>query len=553
MSDPHLTEVNNVELNTTIIKKLFINPLFCFTSDLDWAPESMIEETLNIFLEYEIPLSPFITHNSKKIEEYYEGNNARHVCLHPNFAPNSTHGANVKEIVSHLVNLWPDARCFRSHSFVDSSLITKEFRDRGFKYDSNLCLHLQPYLVPLQHASGLLRFPVFFEDDTSANGEQVWELSNILDTLKAPGLKIFNFHPIHIALNTPSMDYYLGVKNDVNEKNWRDLAYKGKGVRTFLEELLQFVSDYQGLGIFFLDDLYSFVTSKSFRESTESSSHSFEIYEKSSVEQRAQIVRNIYENRDGKEIYATSRDFNLRELEIDFIINSIKENTNIKGQTIPKILDIGCGNGYTDICIAKMIKAEILGIDFSKEMISSAKNLRERFKDELISAPIFKIGDVRKLNWNDDYFDVVISERCLLNLPNRNIQYNVINEVHRVLKKGGIYIMVEGTRDGLRQLNELRLKLGLDAIPDIGKKDNVSSLKFEEEELEETLSKYFKIVKKQHFGMYYFISRVVHPLLVYPDQPKFDAKINKVARRIAAHEPDFKRLGHIVGYMCEAI
>ena len=36
---------------------------------------------------------------------------------------------------------------------------------RGVKYDSNVCLYLQPDLAPLHHWTGIVRFPVFWEDD----------------------------------------------------------------------------------------------------------------------------------------------------------------------------------------------------------------------------------------------------------------------------------------------------------------------------------------------------------------------------------------------------
>jgi len=271
------------------------------------------------------------------------------------------------------------------------------------------------------------------------------------------------------------------------------------------------------------------------------------IYNKSNVEQRAKIVHNLYETRNGKKIYTTSRDFNLRELEIGFIIESIRKITMAR---FPRILDIGCGNGYTDICIAKKLRVDIVGIDFSNEMIKGAEYLKEKTKDELIGNATFQLEDIRKLNWDSGSFDVAISERCLLNLPNEDTQRSVIREVHRVLKKGGIYVMVEGTRNGLRRLNELRIKVGLEAIPDRAE-DNVSSLKFEEERTEEFLLKYFKIIKKQYFGMYYLISRVVHPLLVYPNQPKFNAKINEVARKIATLEPDYNNIGSTIGYILE--
>jgi hypothetical protein len=44
------------------------------------------------------------------------------------------------------------------------------------------------------------------------------------------------------------------------------------------------------------------------------------------------------------------------------------------------------------------------------------------------------------------------------------------------------------------------------------------------------------------FGAYYFISRVVHPLVVLPDEPKFEARINEVARKIARNIPGFDKL-----------
>ena len=263
-------------------------------------------------------------------------------------------------------------------------------------------------------------------------------------------------------------------------------------------------------------------------------------------------MRANFDGRDGKEIYATSRDRNLRELEIDFIISRIRETAHSADGTVPVLLDIGCGNGYTDIRIAESLKVEITGIDFSGEMIAGAHYLKERWKDKTIVPPVFKVGDVRSLDWADGSFDIVLSERCLLNLPDRETQYRVIREVRRVLKKGGTYIMVEGTRDGLRRLNELRIKVGLEPIPDRAE-DNISSLKFEEEEILQFLSGYFRIVEKQHFGTYYLISRVIHPLLVAPDPPKFDAGINEIARRIAARIPDCEKMGHVMGLVLEAV
>ena len=63
---------------------------FVFTSDIDWAPEWAIRKTLDIFKSFDIPLTPFITHESEVIKrEYANVEKSRYVGLHPNFLPNS--------------------------------------------------------------------------------------------------------------------------------------------------------------------------------------------------------------------------------------------------------------------------------------------------------------------------------------------------------------------------------------------------------------------------------------------------------------------------------
>jgi len=265
-------------------------------------------------------------------------------------------------------------------------------------------------------------------------------------------------------------------------------------------------------------------------------------YKSLSEEEKANYVKNVYEKRKTDEIYATSPDYNLRELEIDFIKQNVK---------FGKVLDIGCGNGYTLISIAREFKSEYFGLDFSKNMLLGAEKLIKKFMPELESIPKFIQGDVRHLPFESNSFDCIISERCLLNLPSREMQYDTIKEIHRVLNNGGIYVMVEGTEDGLERLNDIREKVGLEVIPTVSK-DNASSLKFKEKELDEFLTTLFDIENKQYFGLYYLISRVIHPLMTYPEQPRFDAKINDIARRISKIIPDVNNLGHVLGYRLNA-
>lgn len=247
-------------------------------------------------------------------------------------------------------------------------------------------------------------------------------------------------------------------------------------------------------------------------------------------------VKAYYRERAAKGKYATSPDFNLREVEIDYIMRYLRDDVSV--------LDVGCGTGHSTLTFASKFKASFTGIDFVDEMIEAADELREEV--ELVGSVDFEVGDVTGLRFEDASFDIVVSQRCLLNLPTKEDQWHAMREIARVLKPGGTYLMLEGTLQGLHKLNDLREKMGLEPIEDTAAKTNEFSNKFDEDEMLGVATDIFSELEHiQRFGMYYFISRVVHPLLVSPDQPKYDAPINAVARKICLEDPDYEGVGHV--------
>jgi hypothetical protein len=182
------------------------------------------------------------------------------VGLHPNFLPNSTQGTQPDEVIDFVCKLWLDAVCFRSHSFFDHTHITMAFKARGFLYDSNIGLFLQPNCVPLSHGSGLLRFPVFWQDDTHFDMGLPFDLEAIKPYLDTPGLKIFDVHPLLIGLNVPTRAFYLEHKvlygTSQDNDLWRDYIHRGAGVRTLLLDILDYIAQ-KGYETMYLHDLYS--------------------------------------------------------------------------------------------------------------------------------------------------------------------------------------------------------------------------------------------------------------------------------------------------------
>lgn len=131
-------------------------------------------------------------------------------------------------------------------------------------------------------------------------------------------------------------------------------------------------------------------------------------------------------------------------LEIDLISKHI-----IDGDVV---LDVGCANGHATIEQDSRHDIEITGVDFSESMIREAKK---------ISDINFKVGDVRKLMFDDATFDVVYTTRTLINLPTWEEQRIGIEECLRVCKSGGRVLFLEAFWDPFVRLNALRTVCGL--------------------------------------------------------------------------------------------
>ncbi|MBZ0133381.1 MAG: methyltransferase domain-containing protein [Rhodocyclaceae bacterium] len=236
----------------------------------------------------------------------------------------------------------------------------------------------------------------------------------------------------------------------------------------------------------------------------------------------------------------TACDYQLRELEINLGASYMSDGQHV--------LDVGCGLGYASVQYASRNKVAAHGIDYSEKMVEGAKRLLDETKPALLGTVAFQHASVLELPYDTGSFDVVTSSRCLMALLDWELQKKALVEIHRVLKPGGLYVMMEGTFDGLDRLNDMRTRFGLEPIAADGK-DRLFTLKFRESELLEYIKPLFSLEHTQRFGMYYFLTRVVQPLLVAPDKPSYDHKLNEVAREIAKVVPDFEGLGHLVGFV----
>lgn len=227
---------------------------------------------------------------------------------------------------------------------------------------------------------------------------------------------------------------------------------------------------------------------------------------------------------------ATAPDHYYRELEIEKIRRVIEAH---KPETV---LDVGCGNGYSTIQLAKEFPdTEFVGVDFSQEMIDAAI-AAARGIDNIQ----FAIGDVISLSRDvltldrKTGYDMVISCRCLINLDNWAEQKLGILEMRKMLKDGGHLVLVENTKDGLEKLNSIRASIGLPEI-----KERWHNSYIPEEELvtflKGTQGHLFQLVYTENIGnMYYLASRVIYAKLAQEagEEPSYDHAINRIAAQL---------------------
>jgi len=105
------------------------------------------------------------------------------------------------------------------------------------------------------------------------------------------------------------------------------------------------------------------------------------------------------------------------------------------------ILDVGCGGGGAIQLLNRLsVNSKIHGIDFSNDMVSLSREVnKDLIKDGLVE---ISNGSVSSIAYQSDIFDIVTAFETYYFWPDLN---NDLREILRVLKPGGIFIMVNET------------------------------------------------------------------------------------------------------------
>ena len=194
-----------------------------------------------------VKVTVFATHQSRLLGQL-RGNKFVEIGLHPNFNPLLSGNAtgvksNFKSIVSELKDYFTDATSVRSHSLCFGSLIQTAYEELGISHDSSVIIPYQNNskpLFPWKMWDGLIRVPYLFCDYVTAMTTD----ANIKQLANLTGLKVFDFHPIHIFLNTENLQRYERTRS-IHNKPMELLShrYKGYGSRNRFLDLLELAKE----------------------------------------------------------------------------------------------------------------------------------------------------------------------------------------------------------------------------------------------------------------------------------------------------------------------
>lgn len=162
----------------------------------------------------------------------------------------------------------------------------------------------------------------------------------------------------------------------------------------------------------------------------------------------------------GTELRATTKTSTVKSLEIDALTRAIRSIATEIGLEL-RILEMGCGNGQNCLALAESFpSATITGVDFITEMVDAANTLKKE-KGVLDSNVLFQEGNVLELNLPDASFDIVFTDRCLINLNTDSLQQQAIRSLSRKLKYGGFLLMIENSQQTYDAQNLARTIVGL--------------------------------------------------------------------------------------------
>ncbi|WP_318765011.1 class I SAM-dependent methyltransferase [Lactiplantibacillus carotarum] len=138
-----------------------------------------------------------------------------------------------------------------------------------------------------------------------------------------------------------------------------------------------------------------------------------------------------------------------------------------------QVLDLGCGRGALLTRIAQQLgpAGKVTGLDLwlSRDQSHNKMAVTQKNMDDLGLTDRVELvtGDMTKLDFPDESFDVVTSSFAIHNIKNEQARINAVKEAIRVLKPGG-HIMIIDTGRNINEYGQVFQDAGLQITQSMG-------------------------------------------------------------------------------------
>ncbi len=185
------------------------------TIDVDWASDDIIEDIAAYLLKNKVKATWFVTHDSPAIRDLKDYPDYFERGIHPNFFEGSSQGKTYEEVLDFCMDIVPEAISTRSHGvYQHGRLMSDIVQNTPIKIDSTTFLPEMAGICAVNQSftkGSIIKAPFFWADDYEICLPQPFQKIDRLFDVN--GLRIYMFHPIHVALNTTSWDGYQKDRN----------------------------------------------------------------------------------------------------------------------------------------------------------------------------------------------------------------------------------------------------------------------------------------------------------------------------------------------------
>lgn len=198
-----------------------------------------------------------------------------------------------------------------------------------------------------------------------------------------------------------------------------------------------------------------------------------------------------------------------------------------------KVLDAGCGEGESTLAYSMIPEVVIHAADFSQTRLQMAAE-RVGNRANVILKQVDFLGSYSL----DRDYDVVVSQRFLINLTEWELQQKVLLDMMGILKPGGRLLLLEGSQQGAYELNALRAVWGLEPIP-----VKWHNLFLDDFSLNDFMQQNgYRLLRMDGLGTYFLLTRGIRPTL------DTDLNWDRDFNHIAASEKMKELLGFTTRY-----